>query len=65
MEEKKLSKISRRDTIKALATIPVLGYFGYAFKANMSKVKVREEERLVPVSFKRGNLVKPRLPQPT
>jgi predicted dehydrogenase len=43
MEEKKLSKISRRDTIKALATIPVLGYFAYAFKANMSKVRAREE----------------------
>ena len=45
MEEKESSKISRRDTIKALATIPVLGYFAYVFKANMSKVQAREEVR--------------------
>ncbi len=44
MEEKRSNKISRRDTIKALATIPVLGYFGYAFKANMAKVTAKEEE---------------------
>jgi predicted dehydrogenase len=36
MDQKKKYTISRRDTLKALATIPVLGYFGYAAKAHMA-----------------------------
>lgn len=36
MDKNKKYTISRRDTLKALATIPILGYFGYAVKANMS-----------------------------
>lgn len=37
MEEKKTDKISRRDTLKALATVPVLGYFGYAYNTKRTK----------------------------
>ncbi len=44
MDQKKSNKISRRDTLKALATIPVLGYFGYAVKANMASVEAQGEE---------------------
>jgi len=44
MEERKSNKISRRDTLKALATIPVLGCFAYAYNANSSKVKIKEEQ---------------------
>ncbi|WP_273272516.1 Gfo/Idh/MocA family protein [Maribacter polysiphoniae] len=39
MEEKKSNGMSRRDTIKALATLPVLGYFGYAYNANLLKIE--------------------------
>ncbi len=39
----KSNSISRRDTLKALATIPVLGYFGYAVKANMAESERRAE----------------------
>ncbi len=44
MDQKKSNKISRRDTLKALATIPVLGYFGYAVKTNMASVEAQGEE---------------------
>ena len=44
MEDKKTNRISRRDTLKALATLPVLGYFSYAFNANMAKASAREAE---------------------
>lgn len=45
MEEKKTNKISRRDTLKALATIPVLGYFAYAYNSKItSDSSVRVED---------------------
>lgn len=37
MEVKKSDKLTRREIMKALATIPVLGYFAFAFKNNITQ----------------------------
>jgi predicted dehydrogenase len=74
MEEKKSNKISRRDTLKALATLPVLGYFAYAYTANISELKENEgqdylsrlkidrieasEEKLLPPTGNSGNCIR-------
>lgn len=74
MEEKKKHKISRRDTLKALATVPVLGYFAYAFGRKMlmtsevteenylKKLKINRleapEEKLLPPTGKDGSPIR-------
>ncbi len=74
MEEKKSTQISRRDTIKALATLPVLGYFGYAYSVNTAKVEEAKaqnylerlkidkieasEEKLLPPTGNSGNRIR-------
>lgn len=74
MEEKKANKISRRNTLKTLATIPVLGYFAYAFGMKIfkttgkdtenyhEKLKIKKlvapEEKLLPPTGKDGNPIR-------
>ncbi len=74
MKQNKLNKISRRDTLKALATIPVLGYFAYAYNSNKNKdaatqivdyskrLKIKKleapEERLLPPTGKEGKTIR-------
>ena len=43
------TKISRRDILKGLATLPVLGYFGFSFfrKRNAEARKTNERRKLL------------------
>ncbi len=72
MDETKSNKISRRDSLKAFATLPVLGYFGYAYNANatnvgeeqnyLSRLKIDKlaasEEKLLPPTGSSDNVIR-------
>ncbi len=66
MEKKKTYTISRRDTIKALATLPVLGYFTYAFNSRLTEVSEgAAEEYLEKLKITRLEATEEKLLPPT
>lgn len=66
MADKKSNKLSRRDTLKALATIPVLGCFGYAYKSKLNFLAAKSEtDQLSRIKIDRINILSQKLVPPS